>query len=59
MIPQSYFIKNVYMYTLALVQKEFNEEARILSDLAWDLILSSDNSLDFNAEIWSPLSMFF
>ena len=59
MIPQSYFIKNVYMYTLALVQKEFNEEARILSDLAWDLILSSDNSLDFNAEIWSPLSIFF
>ena len=47
------------MYTLALVQKEFNEEARILSDLAWDLILSSDNSLDFNAEIWSPLSIFF
>ena len=36
----------------------FNEGARLLSNVAGNLILSSGNPLDFHAEIWSVLPTF-
>ena len=36
----------------------FNDEARLLSEVAGSIIVSSDNSSDFHAEIWSVLPIF-
>ena len=38
-------------FILGLAPIYFNDEARLLSDVAEGLLLSADNPLDFNAEI--------
>ena len=45
-------------FVLALVAIYVKEEARLLSDVEKGLILSSDNSINFHAEIWSVLPIF-
>ena len=45
-------------YILVLKPVWFSDGARLLSDVAWGLTLSSDNYLDFDAEIRSVLPIF-
>ena len=45
-------------FTLVLIPISLNQEVRLLSDVEGVLIVSSDNLLVFDAEIWSVLPIY-
>ena len=48
----------VFNFVLFHTRQNYDDGARLLSDVAGGLVLSSDNPLDFHDEIWSLLLIF-